>query len=78
MRKATHYLLQKVVPINEDKFGSPLQQGDQVIVCYDKNGYLWKATIVGEKGRQWVIQIDDWDSTKKIDKNPARMVKYNG
>jgi len=70
-----------MTPIEEDKFGTPLKEGDQIIICYDKNGYLLRATITGQKGDQWVIRIDpSWVGgkgyEKRIDKNPRRMVKY--
>jgi hypothetical protein len=63
-----------------DKFGKPLTIGDEIIVCYSRMGKLSKATIIGEKDKVWKIRVE-WaygTDDRTIDKNPERIVKYNG
>lgn len=63
---------------NLDFFDKELNVGDSIVVCYDKNGYFTKATIIADRGRVWRIKTETrWGSTqeKNIDKNPRRIVK---
>lgn len=66
---------------NVDKFGKELAIGDRIIVCFDKDGWLSRATIIGESEKKWIIEEEAYYNPeiihkRRMDKNPRRIIKY--